>query len=120
MDLKSGFLNIRVHPDTVGLLGLVCHEGLFVWKRMAFGLLGAPMWFQYVVDQVLGRSPNLTAVAYIDDITAHGTHWEQVWEDTLEVLRVLTQAGFMVNLRKCKFLRPRVTILGCSFFDAGY
>ena len=54
MDLKSGFLNIRVHPDTVGLLGLVCHEGLFVGKRMAFGLLGAPMWFQYVVDTILG------------------------------------------------------------------
>lgn len=45
MDIKSGFLNIPVHEDTIKLLGMVCHEGLFEWLRMAFGLLGAPMWF---------------------------------------------------------------------------
>lgn len=73
-----------------------------------------------MVDTILGGDPKLSAVAYIDDVTAHGTTWEQVWEDTLQVLKMLTSAGFMVNLRKCKFLRPRVTVLGCSFFDRGF
>ena len=26
----------------------------------------------------------------------------------------------MVNLKKCKFLRQRITVLGCSFYDYGY
>jgi hypothetical protein len=26
----------------------------------------------------------------------------------------------MVNLRKCKFLQNRVTVLGCSFEDASF
>ncbi len=72
---------------------------------MAFGLLGAPMHFQYVIDTLLGREQDLDAVGYLDDITAHGNKWQKVWQDTLRVLRVLTSAGFMVNLRKCKFLK---------------
>ena len=60
--------------------------------------------------------PGLSAVGYLDDVTAHGTCWKSVWSDTVKVLRVLTEAGFMVNLRKCKFLRGRVTVLGTSFF----
>ncbi len=87
---------------------------------MAFGLLGAPMHFQYVIDTLLGRVPGLSAVGYLDDVTAHGNEWGQVWLDTLRVLRVLTDAGFMVNLRKCKFLRPRVTVLGTTFFDHSF
>jgi hypothetical protein len=59
-------------------------------------------------------------VGYLDDVTAHGNNWREVWRDTLRVLRVLTQAGFMVNLRKCKFLRGRVTVLGTTFFDSSY
>ena len=62
----------------------------------------------------------MSAVGYLDDVTAHGNDWRAVWQDTLRVLRVLTQAGFMVNLRKCKFLRGRVTVLGTSFFDYSY
>ena len=43
-----------------------------------------------------------------------------MWADTLKVLRVLTQAGFMVNLCKCQFLKQRVTVLGTLFCDYGY
>jgi Reverse transcriptase (RNA-dependent DNA polymerase) len=72
---------------------------------MAFGLVNAPMHFQYVIDTLLGRAGELNAVGYLDDVTTHGSKWEQVWEDTVTVLRVLTRAGFMVNLRKCQFLK---------------
>jgi hypothetical protein len=47
----------------------------------------------------------VSAVGYLDDVTTHGGAWESVWDDTLKVLRVLTGAGFMVNLRKCQFLK---------------
>lgn len=70
-----------------------------------------------MVDALLGKDPKLNAVAYLDDVTAHGQEWPQVWADTMKVLKLLTDAGFMVNLRKCVFLAPRVVVLGCTFFD---
>ena len=41
------------------------------------------------------------AVGFLDEVTTHGSEWERAWDDTVRVLQVLTQAGYMVKLRKC-------------------
>lgn len=46
-----------------------------------------------------GERP-LRAVVYLDDIAVFGEDREQVMTDTLEAVRRLTRAGFMINLRK--------------------
>ena len=53
MDLKSGFLNLPVGDGSIPYLGLITQDGLFVWQRMAQGLLGAPLFFQYCIDKLL-------------------------------------------------------------------
>lgn len=45
MDMKSGFLNIPVDDGSAVYFGLVTQDGLYVWRRMAFGLVNAPMHF---------------------------------------------------------------------------
>ncbi len=75
MDLKSGFYNVPVAEDTVPLLGMVTPDGLYVWARMPMGAKGAPFHFQFVVDGVLSAEPQLSTVAYLDDLTPHGRGW---------------------------------------------
>ena len=67
------------------------------------GLTQAPAHFQCVVEDVLWGKPGdrpLAVVVYLDDIAVYGDSWEQVLEDTLEAIRRLTTAGFMINLKK--------------------
>ena len=67
------------------------------------GLTQAPAHFQYVVEDVLRGKPGdrpLAVVVYLDDIAVYGDSWEQVLEDTLEAIRRLTTADFMINLKK--------------------
>lgn len=40
--------------------------------------------------------------------------------DTLNTVRELTTAGFMLNLRKCHFLEPRVTMVGMEICGGSY
>ena len=42
----------------------------------------------------------LQVVVYLDDIAVYGDSEEQVLADTLEAIRRLTAAGFMINLKK--------------------
>ena len=42
------------------------------------------------------------------------------WEDTFKVLWTLTKLGFMVNIRKCKFLTADALILELDLTAAGY
>ena len=66
------------------------------------------------MNTILERAGVSNALGYFDDVTIPGDKnaWPRLWEDTLKVLKVLTDAGLMVGLRKCKFLQPKVVVLG--------
>lgn len=46
--------------------------------------------------------------------------WEQLWERTCIALTALAKAGFMINLRKTKFLTQKTKLLGVQIQPAGY
>ncbi len=52
------------------------------------------------------------AVIYLDDIVVHGSSIEEVWKETVVVLERLCRAGFMINIKKSKFLVQEAKILG--------
>lgn len=70
-------MNIPVSERTKDLLGIVTQDGLFRAERMMFGLVGAPMYFQYMMDVLRGRStvPNFSMESFFDDSTTHGSDW---------------------------------------------
>ena len=51
-------------------------------------------------------------VVYLDDIVLHGNDSKLVWQETVKVIRRLTDAGFMINLSKSHFLVKSAVILG--------
>ncbi len=89
---------------------------------MAFGLQSAPKHCQNAMDQICSRSRVPGVKVFFDDVTipGHIVFWAKCWEDTCAVLRALTSAGLMINLRKCKFLAPQVVVLGYQLFEGGY
>jgi hypothetical protein len=72
------------------------------------------------MDTILDRVPGVPAKSFYDDVQVPGTTWQQNWIDTCATLRELTQAGFMINLRKCQFLQPKVTIVGVEVCRGSY
>ena len=79
---------------------------------MPFGVAKAPDWLQYTMDTILGRVEGLPARAFFDDVQIPGTSWEKNWDDTIRTLEALADAGFMIYLAKCEFLRARISMLG--------
>lgn len=51
-------------------------------------------------------------VVYLDDIVLYGHSVEDVWANTIEVIRQLTTAGFMLNINKCTFLTKEIDVVG--------
>ncbi len=86
--------------------------------RLPFGLHAAPLKVQAIVDRVLAPYPK--AGGFVDDINIKGHVWYILWEDALEVLIALAREGFMLNLRKCKFLTPEAVLLGLQVFHHSY
>ena len=54
----------------------------------------------------------LPIVIYLADIAMYGDTQEEVLEDTLEAVKWLTAAGFMLNLHKSQLVQATVQVLG--------
>ena len=79
---------------------------------MPFGPKGAPAHFQRMVQISIEAVQNGRILVYIDDILVAGDDPREVWERTMDVLRALAKAGFMINIRKSKFCEPATKIVG--------
>ena len=115
IDLKAGFHNIPFESESSYDSTFVTHRGKFRWLRMPMGLTQAPAHFQFVVEDVLRGRPDarpIPVVVYLDDIAVFGDDQEQVLEDTLEAVRRLTEAGFMINLTKSQLVKSTAKVLG--------
>ena len=73
--------------------------GLFQFRRMPFGLTGAPSSFQRLVAMVLRGLSSVTI--YLDDILIHSATEEKHCHNLQEVFRRLTAAGQTLRGKKC-------------------
>ena len=68
-----------------------------------------------MVESVLCSGPDdcpLPVVIYLDDIAMYGDTQEQVLEDTLEAVKQLAAASFMLNLHKSQLVQVVAQVLG--------
>ena len=57
---------------------------------------------------------------YLDDIVIYGRDTKLVWKETVLVLERLCSAGFMINVKKSKFLVSSMKMLGHYIANNSY
>jgi hypothetical protein len=69
MDIKAGFHNVVLAAGCDQYCGIITQDGVWKYKVMAFGYLGAPATFQAIVEDILRKiEGGVKARVYIDDI----------------------------------------------------
>ncbi|GFV77693.1 retrovirus-related Pol polyprotein from transposon 17.6 [Trichonephila clavipes] len=56
LDFKHAYLQMKVHPDSQKLMTINTHKGLYICKRLMYGLNGAPAIWQRYVDGLFKAS----------------------------------------------------------------
>ena len=82
-----------------------------------------PAHFQFVVESVLHGGPDnhpLPIVIYLDDIAMYMDTQEEVLEDTLEAVKRLAAASFMLNLHKSQLFQATAQVLGYLWTLGGF
>lgn len=115
LDLKSGFHQVHMSPESIKYTSFVTPFGQFEYTRMPFGLKNAPSVFQRFISTIfrdfLARSE---IMIYMDDIvlaTADPASHLILLE---RVLRRLREYHLELKLSKCKFLHDEIDYLGYS------
>ncbi|MBW0487607.1 hypothetical protein O181_027322 [Austropuccinia psidii MF-1] len=78
MDCMKGFHQNLFKPNSMNLLRIICHMGIYEYTRMPFGIENAPAHFQRMMDTIF-QEEILTVwmVVYIDDIIIYSETWKE-------------------------------------------
>ena len=104
LDLRWGYHQIELHPDSRGLTTFSTPQGLKRYERLIFGLSSASEVYQFVIQQVLIGIPGVRNIS--DDIIVFGTTQPEHDRGLDHTLQRLHANGLTLNKDKCLFSVP--------------
>ena len=110
LDLKMGYHQLELHPDSRDITTFVTHCGLYRYKRLVMGINAASEIYQHEIHQVVQGIPGVANLS--DDIIIHAPDREQHDQRLKQTLRRLQDAGLTLNAEKCFFRRDEIEFLG--------
>ena len=119
LDLQSGYWQLPVNPSDRAKTAFCPGPGLglFQFRRMPFGLTGAPASFQRLMDTILRDLPFVTT--YLDDVLIHSPSTEEHESHLKVVFDRLQSAGLTLRGGKCSIGVCQVRYLGHVFSARG-
>ena len=117
LDLRSGYHQVEMHPDSREKTTFVVELGSYKLLVIPFGLSKAPATFSLLIGKVLKGLP--FATAYLDDIII----WSKTEAEHLlhlqTVFQRLESAGLKLKREKCDFFRKEMEHLGHTVTPEG-
>nr|ABI47987.1 ORF4 protein [Dioscorea bacilliform virus] len=110
-DLKSGFHQVAMAPQSVEWTAFLAPGGLYEWLVMPFGLKNAPAVFQRKMDNVFRGTEDFIAV-YIDDILVFSETEEEHLKHLRILLQICQQHGLVLSPTKMKIGTKTIEFLG--------
>ncbi|PNF18074.1 hypothetical protein B7P43_G03322 [Cryptotermes secundus] len=112
IDCASGFHQILVRAEDQQKTAFSTSQGHYEYKRMPFGLKGAPSTFSRLMSTVLAGIQGIKCLVYLDDIVVFGETLQVHNEKLREVLGRMRKHNLKLQPDKCEFLRKEVAFLG--------
>jgi hypothetical protein len=77
IDLRSGYHQIKIHPEDIPKMTFSTRYGLFEYLVMSFGLTNAPAHFMYLMNSVFMLELDRFMVVFIYDILVYSQNEEE-------------------------------------------
>ncbi|MBW0507523.1 hypothetical protein O181_047238 [Austropuccinia psidii MF-1] len=104
MDCMKGFHQNGVKKNSMKLIRIICHIGIYEYTRIPFGIKNAPPHFQRIMDTIFQEEiVEGWMVVYIEDIIIYSETWEDHLQYIEGVIRKCTPINLKISLKKCNF-----------------
>ncbi|MBW0467124.1 hypothetical protein O181_006839 [Austropuccinia psidii MF-1] len=104
MDCMKGFHQKGVKSNSIILLRIIFHMGIYEYTRMPFGIKNAPVHFQRLKDTIFQEEIlEGWIVVYIDDIIIYSETWADHVQYIDKVLSKCIPINLKISLKRCNF-----------------
>lgn len=108
IDMKTGFHQIRVHPDDVEKTAFTTKYGQFEYLVMAIGLCNAPATFQTLMNSIFFDHIDSFIVVYIDDLLIFSKTKDEHIQHLRIVFERLRENKLFISPKKCEFMKSEL------------
>ena len=112
IDLRSGYHQIRVHPDDVHKTAFRTRYGHFEFLVLPFGLTNAPATFMNLMHTIFRELLDDFVIIFLDDILVYSRDVETHVTHVRQILEILRQNKLYAKVSKCAFFQSSVEYLG--------
>ncbi|MBW0551319.1 hypothetical protein O181_091034 [Austropuccinia psidii MF-1] len=101
MDCMKGFQQNGFKPNSIRLLRIIHHIGIYEYTRMQFGIKHSPAHFQRMMETIFQEEIlEFWMIVYIDDIIIYSETWEDHVQYICRVLSKCTPINLKISLKK--------------------
>ena len=117
LDLRSGYHQLSLAPESRYVTTFATHDGLRRYTRLNFGTNSASEIFQHIIGEQIRDIPGSINIS--DDIIVFGKT-KQMHDQALHaVLRQFADVGLTISPEKCELNRDSLTFFGLVFSAEG-
>ena len=110
LDMKNGYYQVPIQQESQKYTAFSTPTGHYEFKRVPFGLVNAPRWFQRIMSDILSVLEYIRV--FLDDILIFSPDEEMHAKHVQEVLSRLKFNHIAINFEKSHFFEPQVKFLG--------
>ena len=112
IDLRSGYHQIRIHPESVEKTAFRTRYGHFEFLVLPFGLTNAPATFMHLMHQIFRPFLDTFVLVFLDDILIFSQTLEEHRRHVETVLTTLRDNQLYAKQSKCELFQTSVEFLG--------
>uniref|UniRef100_A0A669DPM2 Gypsy retrotransposon integrase-like protein 1 n=1 Tax=Oreochromis niloticus TaxID=8128 RepID=A0A669DPM2_ORENI len=117
LDLRAGYHQLELHPDSRYITTFTTHLGLRRYKRLSFGVSSAAEVFQNAIHQTLQGLNGVKNLS--DDIIVFGRDQADHDNNLTALFKRLSESGLTLNREKCEFNKTKLEFFGFIFSAGG-
>jgi len=112
LDLRSGYHQIRMHPEDIPKIALGTHQDHYEFLVMPFGLCNAPSTFQANMNKLFQPYLRQFMIVFFDDILVFSRSLQDHLQHLKIVFQTLLDNQLFLKKSKCSFGQTTIHYLG--------